>query len=160
MAQMDSIHTGLEVGNGMPSEADIIQIRSMTAGPKAKRAVADVIKQLASEAQKGLTDDEGNIVASFEINRRRLDQWQRILSRMGFWLTKDDDFDTVHEDAKKCLKWAWPLLTRRKQTSGRAVCSSIADPVEGAVQSLLQASYSKFKDVNDRGLSKQAASLS
>jgi len=74
MAQMESIHTGLEVGNGMPSEADIIQIRSMTAGPKAERAVVDVIKQLASEAQKGLTDDAGNIVASFEINRRRLDQ--------------------------------------------------------------------------------------
>jgi len=157
--QLDSLGVGLDISDHLPDFNEIMSARLARPGKNAIKAVAEVCEQLANEAQKGLTDDNGNVVASFEVNPRRLDQWGRILFRMTYYLTGDADFTSVSEEAKRCLKWAFPLTDETQANQWAAICTSIADPVEGAVQSLLQASYSKFKDVNDRGLSKQAASL-
>ena len=77
---------------------------------------------------------------------------------MTYYLTGDADFTSVAEEAKRCLKWAFPLTDETQANQWAAICTSIADPVDGAIQSLLQACYKKFQEVNKID-NKQVASL-
>lgn len=159
MNQLQSLGVGLELTDHIPTYADIQRVRAARPGKDAIQCIAETIETLAAEAEKGLTDDNNNVVARFEVNPRRLDQWGRILFRMGYWLTGDDNFSVVPDQAKKCLRWAWPLTDERQAQHWAAVVGAIADPVDGAIQALMNECYKKFRDVSDRKLSPSAAAV-
>lgn len=159
IAQMRALGGALEVSDGLPTEKDIDQIRACHPGTNAEKAIADIVEQLAMEAEKGLTDDKGKAIAVFEVNQRRLDQWQRILYRIGVWITKDADFTVLPEEAKSCLKWAWPLLDEKQASQWASLCIAIADPIVGAIDALKQATYAKFKELKDNNTDMRKAAF-
>lgn len=151
-AQMESYGVGLDVTDHIPTYEDICRIRSSKPGPNAIEAVANVCDSLAREAEKGVVDDKGHQIAGFDVNYRRLDQWNRILYGMTVWLTGMTDFTEadIPNEAKKCLQWAWPLTDQTMASCWAALCTSIADPIEGAIDALKQNAYKKFKELSDK----------
>jgi len=157
MNQMNGFGQLLDIGDGLPDWNDIQDIRAARPGAKAIRAVVDVIESLAQEAIKGFVDDKGHLVAKFDMNPRRTDQWMNVLFRMGYWISGNADFSEVPADARRCLQWAYPLTDIKMARMWAQVCNAVSDPVQTAIEGLKYKAYQAYKDVLSEDISKQAA---
>jgi MoxR-like ATPase len=145
MNQLTAIRTGLSIGDSLPTIDDVLKAREAEPGDNAKQAIATFIANLSNEAQKGYVENE-TVVARFEPNPRRWDQWGKILFRYSFHLTGgDSDFSEIPPEAKDIMRFAWPSVDEQESLHWQALCEAIADPMEAALNVLLTNAYGEFQ---------------
>lgn len=142
-AQMAAIGSGMEIGNGLPTLADIDAVRKAVPGPQAVEAVCDLIAVLCDEAAK-YSENDGY---AFEPNPRRIAQWSKHLFAMTVLRTGDPNFTACHPDAIACLRWMWPVKDEKEAAAWAEVCSALVDPMQTAIDNLFQTAHQKMRDV-------------
>ncbi len=149
--QMLAIGGSLTINNHLPDEAELAKIYAARPGENAINAVTKLIERIVREASDGLKDkDEDNMkkgIAAFDINYRRLQQWQQVLFRMSYYLTGDPDFSSVPAGAIKVLNWAWPSESLNEQKHWQQLLQAVSDPLETALSALRTAAYTKYKEI-------------
>lgn len=137
-AMMSGIKQRLTVGNSLPTWADVQAARNAQPGPNAVQAVGNLIEVLYAEAAN----------AGFVPNYRHIGQWQRLLFRVSYHYNGNDaDFTTVHPEARKLLKWAYPTLTPDEAQKWAQVAAAGADPIAAAIDQIQMDTYRIFKQI-------------
>jgi MoxR-like ATPase len=135
-----------DVAGDVPSWDEICAVRQYTPGPKAIAVVAQALEEIVVvAAQNGRS-----------IHPRRLAQWSAIVYRYSAWLHGAAEFDTVPEEARRILQYAWPATTPEEAASWKQIVLSVVDRVAAAVSDALASCVDEFKhvaainDVSDR----------
>ena len=126
-----------EVPGDVPTIDEVEKIWTSKPGSKAVKAVQEVAQSVADEAVK----------AGRSIHPRRLGQWRSILYFYSVYLTGDENFDRVPEEAKNALQWAYPATTAEEAASWRNIVQSVVDVIGSAVESVLADCVVEFKRV-------------
>lgn len=140
---------GLSLTHKLPTLQDVKDVRAMEPGEDAINACADLIDTLATEASKGVTSN-GDVVARFDVNPRRINQWVHVLFRVGAYFSgMNDNFTEVPAEARACLKWCWPLTDRKMAGYWETICETVSDPVEAVIKSMLKVAYDAMVAVGE-----------
>ena len=150
-AQMQALGGDLTVNGNLPTWKEIAEVRKARPNAKTIEAVADALYTLATEAAKGVRDNDGNVLASYEINHRRLAQWQKIVYRCAVYYGGNADFTTIPAAAMRPLQWAWPTMNETEARNWQAVCNAVVDPVATALDAVKKAAYQKFESIAKMG---------
>lgn len=151
---LSAINSKMEINDGLPTAEDVERVRAYVPddNPDAVQAVEDVIAALEEEAYKGIIKD-GEVLARFEVNPRRAEQWATMLYRYSAFLTGDPNFKVVPDKAKRVLQWMYPCKDDKEAGYWREVCGAIADPIASAIDTLLKDVFDSYKekagDIND-----------
>lgn len=162
--QLLSIGHRPSISNSLPTPQQLQDVYAAVPGEKAIAAITKLVERLVREAAQGLKSPDGSggkkVTATFEAeNYRRLNQWNTLLFRMGYFLTGDNDFGTVPAGAIKMLNWAYPTDSLDHQKKWQQVLQSVADPLEAALSTLRINAYRKFKEINDTNSDVRAKGL-
>jgi MoxR-like ATPase len=125
-AQLAGMHSGgpqVAVPGGLTWE-EVEEIRAMAPGPRAVKAVQNLVRDLESEAK----------LNKRRPNPRRATQWSFILYRASAWHTGQADFTTVPDAASRLLKYAWPAVTAEEQATWATVATSVTDVVGAQIE--------------------------
>lgn len=137
-AQLDATGSRLSVVDSLPSWQDVEAVRAARPGPAARAAVIGACNQIASEANAA----QGGM---FQVNPRRLTQWQSVLYRTSVFYYGTEDFITVHPKAKAVLKWCWPTTSLQMWTAWNEIANAAADPIKSAVNGMWQMTYEQVQ---------------
>ncbi len=121
----------------LPSWNEVEKIRMSQPGPKAIKAITNLIEDLSREAA----------AQGYKPHPRRITQWSRILFFNSVWVTGTNDFDTIPDQVTKLLKYAWPCITANEQAQWAEVAASVVDAVGAAIESAMAQVFSKMKQV-------------
>jgi MoxR-like ATPase len=105
-----------------PTWDEVEEIRTMTPGPDAIKAISALLNDLTNEAK----------THGRHPNPRRVTQWSHILFRVSAWYSGDDNFAVVPEQATRILRWAYPALRTEEAASWSQIAASVVDTL-GAV---------------------------
>jgi MoxR-like ATPase len=137
-AQMSRNETDpmLSVNGRLPTPSELLFIHAAKPGQAAIKAVSTFIGQLAAAA----------MTEGYTVNPRRIYQWQRIVYRMGVWMTGQEDFSTLPNEAIKAVRFAWPALTSADHSKWATLVTSIQDPVAAGIEVFLNEAASKVNE--------------
>lgn len=133
-AHAHSLNSLLDIGD-FPTWKEIVEVRKADPGPHAIDVCSDLLELLASEAGK----------AGFEVNPRRTKQWFKILYRTNMYLTGQADFNSLEDDAVKCMIWAWVNTDESKATEWAKIATCVVDIVGTAVSELKSKTLDKVR---------------
>jgi MoxR-like ATPase len=102
--------------------------RKARPGPRATRAVAEAVQDLARFA---------SAERAFAPNRRRAAQWARVLWAAGLLLSGKADFPELPVAARTVLRWAWPAATAEEAAQWAALVDDWAVPGAGVLRKAL-----------------------
>ena len=118
----------LKVPGRLPTRDELQMCYSAVPGPDAIGAVCDTIEMAAAEA----------LAIGRPLHPRRINQWQRLLFRMGVYATGGDcNFKVTPPEAIAALKFAWPAPTIEEYIAWAEVVASLHDPVQSGVDEIL-----------------------
>jgi len=121
-------------------------MRDVVPGPKAREACKSIGAILTKIAEKGLVDDDTKQVKKqFPCNPRRWDQWWRVLFYVTYFRTGDENFETVHPDALKCLEWMYPTPDERDAEYWRQIVAGVQDPAAAIKSKLVRDVFTEFR---------------
>jgi hypothetical protein len=74
------------------------------------------------------------------------------------YLTGDDNFDTVPEEARQALQWAWPCDTAVQANQWKQIVASVADPIEAAIAAMKEKTFQQYEKIrqDDIGMAEAA----
>ncbi len=128
---------GLDVPGDVPDWKTIEEVRAARPGPKATKAVADLLSTLAQEAAA-----QGR-----RPHPRRLAQWTRLVYRAAVYHTGEADFAAVPDEAARVLRWAWPAPTAEEAATWSQIAAAIVDAVGAAIEAAMAQALQKFREV-------------
>ncbi len=143
MAQMSRVETdpALKVRGRIPTVEEILKGYATRPGPNAMKAVAKFIGQLQAELRK-----EG-----WSINPRRIDVWQKVLLRMGYWITGSNDFTSLPKQATDAMKFAWSCKSETEYQQWKSILTSMVDPVQALIDNALDNAAAAVNDAAASG---------
>lgn len=112
---------------GLPTWAEVLDVRKAAPGSHAIRAIGDLLANLAQEAA----------TAGHTPHPRRVAQWTQILFRVGVWKAGTADFSTVPDEAVKLLRYAWPSTTPEEAATWAQIAGSVVDAVGAAIEATM-----------------------
>lgn len=130
----------LMVAGKVPTWQDLQDIYDMHAGVNARKAISDAIKLVTLRAK-----EEG-----YYIHPRRVEVWGRNLARMGFWLTGQEDFTTLPNEALKTLRFAYPAESEADYAKWKNLILSVEDPIAAALEDTLGNAVIKINEAIKR----------
>lgn len=110
--------------SGLPTWADVEDVRSAVPGPDAIAAIGQLIGDLSHEAEQ-----QGR-----KPHPRRVAQWTHVLYRVGVWHTGSADFSVVPDQAAKLLRYMWPAVTPEEQATWAQIAGSVVDVLGAAIE--------------------------
>jgi mevalonate kinase len=123
----------------LPTWDVIEEVRKLHTTENSRKAVIDIIRTLDEEAK--------NAEAPFQINNRRVEQWQRMLFRVSAFHYGSNDFSVVHTKAAQQVKWMWPSDTYEEHRQWFEITSAVADPVGAAISAVQALAFKKFEEI-------------
>ena len=121
---------------GLPTWAEVQDVRSATPGQNAIKAIGDLLGDLIREAE----------MQGRRAHPRRVTQWTHLLFRVGVWHSGSADWSTVPEKAASLLAYAWPAITPEEQATWKGIAGSVVDVVGAAIE---EAMASLVDDLNE-----------
>lgn len=138
-------------GKNMPSWDECVRIHYTSPSARALEAIKDTIEALTQEAG----------VAGFSVNPRRVVQWGEILHRVSTFHYGSEDYTSIHPEAGKLLKFAFPCATKPEAQKWSQVAMAIADRVGSAIESYRAIAVEKFRQVaSQKSMSDKTALVS
>ena len=141
----------------IPTIQEIEDVRNMQPTAKAVTAVQNLIATLEEEVFTQAGESNGN--AGFSVNPRRITQWSRLLTTVSMWKYGTEDFSSVHPDAVKLLKYAYPLKTLEEAQKWAALTEAVVDVVGTAIASIKADAYASFRQIKQANNSLSARSI-
>ena len=109
---------------GLPTWAQIEEVRSAAPGPNAVAAIGDMAASLKVEAES-----QGR-----SLNPRRVAQWSPLLFRAAVWFGGSADFTAVPDAAARLLRYAWPAVTADEAATWQKIAASVVDTLGEAIE--------------------------
>lgn len=109
---------------GLPTPAEVDDVRSATPGAKAIAAITQLLDDLSHEAEQ-----QGR-----KPHPRRITQWSHVLFRTGVWYSGSADFSTIPERSAKLLQYMWPAITADEQATWKQIAGGVVDVLGAAIE--------------------------
>ena len=153
-AQLDAMGGSLLVPGVLPTYDDIKKVRAAHPSERAKEAVKAVEKDIETEVEKGLRDENDKTVRSFgKVNNRRRTYWAYLLFRTSVLYSGTEDFETVHPKAMEALRYGWTAKSEEEYNDWQKLMGAFSDPVASAIEYALKAAYTKMEEGKNAGKS-------
>lgn len=135
--------------SGLPTWAEIEEIRAAAPGTNAVKAIGALLGDLANEAQA-----QGR-----RPHPRRITQWTHVVFRVGVWASGSADFNTVPDTAAKMLRYCWPAITPDEAAGWAQVAASVVDTLGAAIEEAMTEVLNKMKQVAAMGAAQRTAEI-
>ena len=135
--------------SGMPTWAEIQDVRSAKPGPNALAAISELLENLKQEASK-----EGR-----RPHPRRISQWTHLIFRTSVWHTGTADFTKVPDEATGLLKYAWPATSPDEAASWAKIAGNVIDTVGAAIEAAMAQVLGEMKKIAAMGASQRSAEI-
>jgi hypothetical protein len=124
----------------LPTQEEIAEVRSWAGSENAIKAVAQTVAMLF----RNITETEDGKRFCGGLNPRRVEAWKEILLRTSMYFYHSNDFTTVHPEAAKMLRFAYPVQDKAEYMQWCAVAGTVTDPAGTAIESIRAAAYEKM----------------
>lgn len=114
---------GLRVNYPLPTWEQIETVRTCEYGENAIKTVARFIETIVGELA----------IAGLKVNRRRLEQWQRILLACSAYEHGTGDFSALSPLALEVFPFAWAAPKPEDQSKFQEIVAACADPTQHAL---------------------------
>lgn len=129
---------GLHVRYPLPCWNTIQEVRGMDYGMNAVKAVAAFMDLVIGELG----------AKNIRVNRRRREQWQRILLAASAYETGSGDFSHLSPLALEVFKYAWSAPKPEDQIAFQSIIAECSNPVQHAIDQALAEAVVKLNELN------------
>jgi hypothetical protein len=134
-AQLRGMGQGLILPGKLPSKDEILFARNAIPGERAIKAVLDVVDSVGQEM----------LSAGRTVDPRRTRHWTRVIYRYSAWLTGQEDFTSVPNEAHQILRFANLSKTEDEYTDWSLTITSMVDRVGAALEVIMSNAFSAFE---------------
>lgn len=126
---------------GLPTWAEVEEIRAADAGINAINVIGELLRELSEAAAA-----EGR-----QAHPRRITQWSWLLFRVGLWKSGSADFSSIPDDAAGLLQYAWPATTAAEAASWKEIVASVVDVLGAAIEAAMAEVQVKLRELSGLG---------
>lgn len=130
----------------LPSLEDIKAVRGMVPSADAIEAVHQAVMALY---QAITSTSEGKRFAK-DLNPRRIEAWKEILFRVSAYYYQTNDFKTIHPEAGKAMRFAFPCQDATEYAAWVTVASVVQDPCSAAIEDIRNRAFTEMNKITSQ----------
>lgn len=135
----------------LPSQEEVLRIRSMTPTQDQVEQVLDVVEALQQATAEEIGRANADVLNSNHFNPRRAAQWTRILFSMSMWESERDGVPfRITDGARQVMRYAWPSQTRGEADAWKSLCQTALNYIDVAIERLRMEAMQALRQIASR----------
>lgn len=139
----------------VPDAATIDEVRKAMRTPTPKKSF-EAMRDLMVEINRMARTQTNGI--TFDVNNRRVKQWQRMLWAAGIFQFGSTEWSTVAPMGLEAIKFAYPVVTKVEALQWSRIIATVSDVVGAAIAEFVANAYTQWQEIIARGNGKRSQS--
>jgi len=132
---MDTLGGRPIVPGEIPTWDEVLQVRAARPDERTANSVVQLVKDISDSIKNYVAREHSDFV--FTENQRTIRQWTHIIYRMSVWITGEEHFGDVPDDALNVIQWLYPTADYQQHLEWQNVLSEVLDTAQSGVRQVL-----------------------
>jgi len=123
------------VAGDVPTWQEVLEVRSARPDERTINSVVELVTDISDAIKNYVAREQSEFV--FNENQRTIRQWAKIIYRMSVWITGEEHFGNVPDDALNVIQWLYPTADYQQHLEWQNVISEVVDTAQSSIRQVL-----------------------